>query len=79
MKLLLLSTSGCHLCEQAETLVNESLTTNKDISVELVDIAEQTQWQQDYATKIPALVRPESLQALCWPFSKDQIFTFIKQ
>ncbi len=77
MKFILLSTADCHLCEQAEALIHESLTANSGISIELIDIAEQSQWQQDYATKIPVLVRPETLQSLDWPFTKDQILTFI--
>jgi Glutaredoxin-like domain (DUF836) len=79
MKYLLLGTSGCHLCELAESLVNENLFAETDITVELVDIAEQTQWQTDYATLIPILLHEPSKQFLNWPFTLDDVLTFIKQ
>jgi Glutaredoxin-like domain (DUF836) len=77
MKYLLLGTSGCHLCELAEESIHEYLVAEADITVELIDIAEQTQWQADYATLIPVLLHPKSLQSLNWPFTKAQISTFI--
>jgi hypothetical protein len=79
MKYLLLGTSGCHLCELAEELLNECLVVETGIAVELIDIAEQTQWQVDYATLVPVLLNPKSLQSLNWPFTKDDVKTFIEQ
>lgn len=40
MKLLLLGTSGCHLCEEAEHIIKEYLQTKPDVQIELIDIAE---------------------------------------
>jgi Glutaredoxin-like domain (DUF836) len=79
MKYFLLGTSGCHLCELAEELIHECLADKPDIKVELIDIAEQTQWQADYATLIPVLLYPKSLQSLNWPFTKTHVLTFIEQ
>jgi Glutaredoxin-like domain (DUF836) len=79
MKYLLLSTSGCHLCELAEELIHECLVVKADITVELIDIAEEIQWQADYATLIPVLMHQKSLQSLNWPFTKESILTFIEQ
>lgn len=79
MKYLLLGTSGCHLCELAEELILECLAGKPYIRVELIDIAEQTQWQADYATLIPVLLRQKSLQSLNWPFTKADVRTFIEQ
>lgn len=78
MKYLLLGTSGCHLCELAEELINECVAAETDVTVELIDIAEQNQWQQDYATLIPVLLHPKSLQSLNWPFTKAHVLTFIE-
>ncbi|MBT4147292.1 MAG: hypothetical protein HOE45_10560, partial [Gammaproteobacteria bacterium] len=39
-QLILLSTSACHLCEQAEALLQQL-----DITYQKIDIAEQEQWQ----------------------------------
>jgi hypothetical protein len=79
MKYLLLGTSGCHLCELAEELLNECLVSDPDSKVALIDIAEHTQWQTDYATLIPVLLHEQSTKSLTWPFTKDDILTFINQ
>jgi Glutaredoxin-like domain (DUF836) len=73
---LLLGTAGCHLCEQAETLVDACISA--DVRVELVDIAEQTHWQADFATLIPVFLHMPSRHYLNWPFSQDDITTFVK-
>jgi len=67
-QLLLLGTSACHLCEQAEALV-----VQLNISFTKVDIAEQEQWQDRYAIKIPVLLDVEAQKELCWPFSSEDI------
>jgi len=67
-QLLLLGTSACHLCEQAEALV-----VQLKIPFTKVDIAEQEQWQDRYAIKIPVLLDLESQEELCWPFSSEDI------
>lgn len=71
-ELLLLGTSACHLCEQAEALL---LPLN--ISFAKVDIAEQMQWQERYALKIPVLLDTRRQQELCWPFTVEDIHDFV--
>jgi len=73
MRLILFGTSGCHLCEQAEAIVNACVPD----SVEYVDIAEQEQWQERYAERIPVLYDPETQQELGWPFSQAEVDDFI--
>ena len=79
MKFLLLGTSGCHLCELAEELINECLVAETDITVELIDIAEQIQWQADYATLIPVLLNERTNKYLNWLFTREDVLTFIEQ
>jgi Glutaredoxin-like domain (DUF836) len=79
MKYLLLGTSGCHLCELAEELIHECLVVEADIAVEFIDIAEQSRWQEDYATLIPVLLHIATNKSLNWPFTKEHVLTFIKQ
>jgi hypothetical protein len=79
MKLLLLGTAGCHLCEMAETLINSLLLHGAKIHIEHIDIAEHTEWQQDYATLIPVLMQKETLSTLNWPFTRENVLTFIEQ
>jgi Glutaredoxin-like domain (DUF836) len=75
---LLLGTSGCHLCEQAEQIVNACLPDNLGVTIEMIDIAEQEQWQESYAIRIPVLYHPETRKELAWPFDKADVIQFIK-
>ena len=79
MSFLLLGTKGCHLCEYADELINECFQKENNILIEYVDIAEQTQWQADYATRIPVLLHQGSKHSLNWPFTKEHVLTFIEQ
>ena len=56
IRLLLLGTSGCHLCEQAEQIINDYLPNNVELTIETVDIAEQEQWQEQYAHSHPRFI-----------------------
>ncbi|MFZ2407165.1 MAG: glutaredoxin family protein [Methylobacter sp.] len=73
MRLILFGTSGCHLCEQAEVIVHACVPDG----VETVDIAEQEQWQEQYAIRIPVLYDPETKQELGWPFDRADVEDFI--
>ena len=73
--LLLLGTSGCHLCEQAEAIINACVLDG----VEYIDIAEQEQWQGRYALRIPVLYHPASQKELSWPFEQSDVEVFIRQ
>ncbi|MGJ0430268.1 aspartate ammonia-lyase [Methylobacter sp.] len=78
IKLLLLGTAGCHLCEEAEAIVAACRAQATDqLTVETVDIAEQTQWQADYAVRIPVLYHPATQQELGWPFGRNDVNEFI--
>jgi short subunit dehydrogenase-like uncharacterized protein len=73
MGLILFGTSGCHLCEQAEVIVNACMPDG----VDYVDIAEQEQWQEQYAVRIPVLYDSESGRELGWPFGQAEVEGFI--
>jgi hypothetical protein len=73
VNIILLGTSGCHLCEDAELILAEC----DQINIEYIDIAEQEQWQEKYAIRIPVLYHPETEKELGWPFSQEQAQIFI--
>lgn len=73
-KFLLLGTAGCHLCEEAELILS-----NFRLEFELVDIAEQEQWQPEYALRIPVLLHLDSEKVLGWPFTAEDVEAFIKK
>jgi hypothetical protein len=80
MRLLLLGTEGCHLCEEAEEIVAAcAQEIAPGIVIEAIDIAERQEWQPDYAVRIPVLLEPESRRELGWPFDYDQTAQFLQQ
>jgi hypothetical protein len=72
--LLLLGTAGCHLCEQAQTLLADS----QALVIEPVDIAEHEHWQARYAVRIPVLYHPDTKKELGWPFDQTDVNHFIE-
>ncbi|NRP38965.1 hypothetical protein XMA121_001586 [Marinobacterium sp. xm-a-121] len=78
MKLLeLMTTEGCHLCDQALPLLVSGIDPSK-YEVDLVDIAFDDKLMNQYATRIPVLVDPQSKQSLDWPFDAEQLAQFIQ-
>ncbi|MGZ5580651.1 MAG: glutaredoxin family protein [Methylobacter sp.] len=75
MRLVLFGTSGCHLCEQAEEIIHGCLAE----SVEYIDIAEQPEWQERYAIRIPVLYDRDTEQELGWPFGQAEVMGFIER
>ncbi len=71
--LILLGTAGCHLCEEAEQI----LAVCQSVNIQLIDIAEQEQWQEKYAIRIPVLYHTETEKELGWPFNQQQAQAFI--
>ncbi|MGV8844042.1 MAG: glutaredoxin family protein [Pseudomonas sp.] len=72
----LLGTLGCHLCEQAEAVLMPFV--ERGLWVEVLDIAERTQWMDDYALRIPVLRRLDTGAELDWPFEAQQLATFLR-
>lgn len=78
MRLILFGTSGCHLCEQAEGIINECLADGlKKVIVDTVDIAEDGRYYDLYAIRIPVLYHPATKQELAWPFDQASVDEFI--
>jgi Glutaredoxin-like domain (DUF836) len=77
IRLLLFGTSGCHLCEQAEQIIDNCLQNNAELMIETLDIADEEQWQEQYALRIPVLYHPETKKDLGWPFDQTQVKEFI--
>lgn len=78
-KLLLFGTLGCHLCEEAEAMAAALNHSNLAVDIEIIDIAEQEQWQENYAIHIPVVYHPESRAELFWPFDIEEFKQFISE
>lgn len=76
MKLELFGTSGCHLCEIAELLLNEAFERDEDpFDVEIIEIAEDPALMDRYGLRIPVLRAGEI--EIDWPFTIDDLLEFL--
>ncbi|NOS95071.1 MAG: glutaredoxin family protein [Methylotenera sp.] len=76
INLNLYSTSHCHLCEQAESLL-VTLSNQYDISWMLVEITDNAELLESYEIKIPVLKRLSDQSEIVWPFTIVDIEQFI--
>ncbi len=76
MAFILYHTQGCHLCEQAESLIRPLL--NPGTELQLVDLLEDADALAVYAEKIPVFVNTQSKDVLCWPFNAQDVMHFIE-
>jgi len=67
--LALYATSGCHLCEQAATLLRAAV----DAPFRLVEIADDDDLLERYGVRIPVLQRLDTGAELGWPFDAAAI------
>lgn len=77
MELLFYTTAQCHLCELAEALLI-STPLPRPIPVNVVDIAQSEQSVARYGTRIPVLRRSDTGNELDWPFTQDQLLSFLQ-
>jgi hypothetical protein len=73
-ELYLYSTSHCHLCELAETLLIESSIK----AVKIIEITENEQLLLQYGLRIPVLKRLDTDAELDWPFNQSDISLFLR-
>ncbi len=73
---LLMSTSGCHLCDQAVELLVTGLDPERH-SVDEVDIAFDDALMERFGVRIPVLVDEASGAELGWPFDADRLQLFV--
>ena len=72
INLILYSTSHCHLCEQAETLLFK-VSLEHEFQWESIEITENARLYELYEIKIPVLKRVDTYVEICWPFNEDDI------
>lgn len=72
INLNLYSTSHCHLCEQAETLLVK-VSLEHEFQWESIEITDNARLYELYEIKIPVLKRVDTHVEICWPFNEDDI------
>jgi glutaredoxin len=65
--LTLYGTVGCHLCDQAEALLQRAAAARK-LEWRYVDIADDDALVEKYGTRIPVLLTAQGTE-IGWPFS----------
>ena len=73
MSLTLFSTDGCHLCEQAWALLEQTKLSNSTV---LEDIINDERWLAAYAVRIPVLRHVDGRE-LDWPFDLASLSDFV--
>jgi hypothetical protein len=72
----LYGTSGCHLCEVAQHMLNAEWDFAGGFDLDVVDISESDVLFERYGVSIPVLQNPAGLE-LNWPFSTLQLREFL--
>ncbi len=72
-QLILYGTVGCHLCEDAERVL-QALA----LSYKTIDIIDDNRLLEKFATSIPVL-EGTGEKHLYWPFNETQVTTWLKQ
>lgn len=72
MKLILYGTTYCHLCEQAEAVLQAI-----GVHAEHIDIAEDDALLEKYGVRIPVVKRGDTGEELGWPFDEVAARRFI--
>lgn len=78
--LYLYSTAGCHLCEQAEALLQPFLHAGL-FSLQVIEISHDEELVQRYGIRIPVLAYEAvgERQELGWPFDQAQVWSWWSQ
>ncbi|ARU57144.1 MAG: glutaredoxin family protein [Pseudomonadales bacterium] len=76
-EIILYTTLGCHLCEQAEQVLRE---VNQHLPIQWTkkDIADDDQLVERYGIRIPVLYVEGYADDLGWPFAPDDLIRWLK-
>ena len=87
LAILLLSTEACHLCELAQSVLQQvfsnvemqTLAQQANFEIYSQDIIDQPKWLDQYGEKIPVLLDEVSGHILEWPFDAEQAGAWFKK
>jgi glutaredoxin len=77
LTLILYTTDGCHLCEEAKALLLAA-ATRCSVRIEEVDIADDDRLLQRYGVHIPVIARQDNGRELGWPFGLTDVVAFLR-
>jgi len=77
--LLLFGTEGCHLCEEAEHVLESACEFLPEMSWRSIDIADDEGLSRLYSDSIPVLREEHGNTELRWPFAAADICRFVTE
>ncbi|HJO11513.1 MAG: glutaredoxin family protein [Gammaproteobacteria bacterium] len=75
-KLILYTTDACHLCDEAEELLNQLKPAHR-FDLQLVDISTSEELMNRYGNRIPVVQRVDNGSELGWPFDSTALLSWI--
>jgi len=75
--LILYTTAACHLCEQAETLLQQA-AQNHPLVITATEIGDNDQLVDRYGIYIP-VIQKQTGEELFWPFNLTDLEKFIRK
>ena len=79
IKLLLLGTDPCHLCEKAKREIESyQVYCNIPFSFEYHDIIDNDDWYETYQLEIPLLLHEASNNRLAYPFGFNEVLHYLQ-
>ena len=77
MKIILYTTLGCHLCEQALGLLQHYQARGRSFIIESVEISDSDDLVARYGIRIPVISTASQGQELGWPFDLESLEAFL--
>ena len=78
ISLELFGTAGCHLCEEAEALLQAAIAReSRECKLKTRDIADDAAWLDQYGVRIPVVRDTNTGTELEWPFGPDELHKFL--
>ena len=78
MKIRFYTTSGCHLCEEAQKLLVTLQNEGMGLDIDSVDIADSELLLERYGIRIPVVAVIDTAgREIGWPFSLEELRVFL--
>ena len=75
---LFYTTSGCHLCEMALSMIYSLQKKSPVFSIKSIDISDDPVLVEKYGIRIPVLRNLNLDRELGWPFDENMLMEFVK-
>lgn len=75
---LFYTTSGCHLCETALSIIHSLQKKSLSLFIKSIDISNDPVLVEKYGIRIPVLRNLSLDKELDWPFDEDMLTKFIE-